>query len=271
MKKILWLLLLILPTFVLGQSVVKLQLLDSLTKQPVVFANVGVPNKGIGTVSDDNGHFKLTIGDSLLTNTIKISCIGYASKTITVKQALGKNTLLLTSSATKLNEVIVRPSKATKYKTLGNKTETKNVIAGFKSNGLGAELAVKINIKHNYTQIKKLRFNLVKNSFENVQFRFNVYNKDANGNPADNIVKQLILTPKISGPGLVEFDLTPYAIYASDDIFIALEWIKDLGDINGLMFSTKMLAAPTYVKNASQGNWKHIPSVSVGISVDVEY
>ncbi len=272
MKKLLWLFLFTLPTFAVGQSIVTLQLLDSLTKQPVAYANVGVPNKGVGTVSDDNGKVKLTVGDSLLTNSIKISCIGYASKTITVTQALGKNTLLLTSSAVKLNEVVVRPSKATKYKTLGNNTTSKNVSGGFKSNGLGAEIAVKINVKHQYTQLKKLQFYLVKNPINDLQFRVNLYTVAPNGKPDASILKQLILTPKIMGNGLVELDLTPYKIYTNKDVFIALEWIKDLGDVNDLMFSMKMINnSPSYARYASQDDWHHIPVAGIGLSVDVEY
>ena len=70
---------------------------------------------------------------------------------------------------------------------------------------------------------------------------------------------------------MIELDLTPYNLYVDDDVFISIEWIKDLGDVKGLYFSAKLVgASPTYFRQASQGDWHKI-AVGVGLNAEVAY
>jgi hypothetical protein len=267
----LFLLFFIIPCAAFSQIALKIQLLDSITKKPIEFVNVGVLSKGIGTVSNENGLFQLNLPDSLKENELKFSCIGYESKKIIIKKLVGLNTLLIKPSAINLAEIKVVVKRNPKYKTLGNDTKTKSIIAGFTSNNLGSELAVKLNIKHKETKLKNLKFNIVSNPFDSLVFRFNVYNTDANGKPSKNILTQMVLIEPASKTGFVEFDLDKYNIYTSEDIFIAIEWIKDYGDNKGLFFSSQLLGGGSYFRKASQDKWIKVPAVGIGLSALVEY
>ena len=97
-----------------------------------------------------------------------------------------------------------------------------------------------------------------------------MYSKDENGLPKENILTQSIIIEFMETTGLIELDLTPYNIYVDDDIFISLEWIKDLGDVKGLFFSTKLVGSPTYFRQASQDKWAKIP-IGVGIHAEIAY
>ncbi len=269
MKKLF--LVLLTPFALYSQIDLKIQLLDSLTKKPIEFVNVGILSKGIGTVTDENGFFHLNIADSLKYNVLKISCIGYESKTTPIIKLVGLHTLLIERSAINLDEIKVIVKRNPKYKTLGNDTKSKSIMAGFTDNNLGSELAVKLNIKHINTKIKNVKFNITSNPFDSLVFRFNVYDADANGRPSKNILSQMILIEPTSKIGLVELNVDKYNIYTSSDVFIAIEWVKDLGDNKGLFFSSQLLGGGSYFRKASQDKWEKVPTVGIGLSALVEY
>lgn len=269
MKKIGILVLSVLFTSVFSQKNCNGILLDSTTAQPIEFANIGIVGKGFGTVTNENGEFNFVVPDSLSSSPIKISMIGYKSKTLSLSKFSESGKIKLAQSATNLNEVAVS-AKKTKVKILGNETKTTSMTAGFTKNTLGAELAVKLNIKHPKTHLRKFYLNIANNSIEKPIFRFNVYNKDEKGLPKDNILSQSIIIEFKETKGLIELDLTPYNLYVDDDVFISVEWIKDLGDVKGLFFSTKMVGSATYFRQASQDKWSKIP-IGVGLHAEVAY
>jgi hypothetical protein len=260
---------LLISTLSHSQTLIKCLVLDSATKAPVEFANVGIVAKSFGTVTDEKGEFTLNVPDSLANQKIRISILGYKTKDLPVKYFAGHPTILLSPAAYNLNEVAVKPRK-TKHKVLGNETTSKMAICGFTSNKLGCELGVKLNIKHKETWLKKLSFNIVNNIYDSLIFRVNIYKKDANGQPGENLLtKSLFVTPA-NKTGLVEVDLSKLFLLVDDDVFVTLEWIKDLGDTKGLYFSCQMLGG-TWYRQASQDKWEHLGTVGVGLFVDAEY
>ncbi len=252
-----------------AQKICKGVVLDNTNNTPVEFANIGILGKGFGTVTNERGEFNFTVPDSLANETIKVSMVGYKSKTLSLAVISGQGKILLEQSITNLNEVSVS-AKKTKIKILGNDTKTTHVSAGFVKNNLGAELAIKLNIKNPKTHLRKFYLNIAKNSIEKPIFRFNVYNKDKNGDPNENILKENIIIEVKEKTGLIELDLTPYNIYVDGDVFISIEWIKDLGDVKGLYFSSKLVGSPTYFRQASQGDWHKI-AVGVGLHAEIAY
>ncbi len=245
-------------------------LLDSLSRQPIEFANVGVLGKGLGTVTNEKGEFVLQIPDSLKDAPVKVSMIGYRPRSFSGQSLQNNTKILLAPEAYNLKEVVVKPRK-NKIKILGNETQTHTVSGGFKNNNLGAEVGVRLNIKHPNTQLRKFMININSNTLEqNPIFRLNVYNVGEDGMPKDNLLKQNILIEPKEKQGFVEFDLKPYLIFADEDVFVTIEWIKDLGDARGLYFSTKLIGSATYFRQTSQAKWDKAP-VGVGLHVEVGY
>ena len=202
-----------------AQQIIKCTLLDSSSQKPIEFANVGLLNKGIGTVSNENGDFTLKIPDSLINHPIRLSMIGYHSKTINAFTLIKEKNIYLSANNVGLNEVVIS-SKKTKIKIVGNQTRTKKVSAGFTSNNLGTELAVKLNIKHPSTQIRKFFANINSHGTVNPIFRLNVYAVAKHGGPGDNILKQNIIINVKEMPCFIELDLLPYSIFVDDDVYI---------------------------------------------------
>lgn len=246
-------------------------LLDSASHELLAFANIGIPGKGIGTVSDEKGQFRLSVPDSFSQSEIQISLIGYKTLRIASRSLQNQATILLSPVSVKLQEVVVNP-KSIKIKVLGNETKSESVSGGFKSNNLGAELGVRLSIKHKDTYLRKLMFNISRNSIGIMPvFRVNVYRLNKEKMPIENILKENIIVEPKTATGFVEIDLRPYSLFVNEDVVISIEWIKDLGDAKGLYFSTKLLGGNTYFRRASQDAWEKTSPVGVGLHVEVGY
>ena len=213
----------------------------------------------------------LMVPVSLLQEKIRISIIGYKSQDFFVKDLRSKNIIYLNQLPVSLAAVTISAKKNVKVKMLGNVTQSLNSIAGFVSNDLGSELAIKIKIKHKDTKLRKFAFNIVTNPFDSVKFRFNIYKPDANGDPGENLLKERIYIEPKNKTGLVELDLNKYNIYTDTDVFIAIEWIKDYGNAKGLNFSSKLFNGGTYYRKVSFDKWKKIGIVGLGLYTEVEY
>ena len=59
---------------------------DLSSKQALAYVNIGIIGKGIGTVSDINGKFSINLDDSLNSQTLKFSYIGYTSKILMLEK-----------------------------------------------------------------------------------------------------------------------------------------------------------------------------------------
>jgi len=80
-------------------------------KQPVAYANINIPKKGLGTISNINGDFLFTIPSSSSADSLVITCIGFNTKTIAVLNLIvaerPKPTITLSKSNTPLQEVSI--------------------------------------------------------------------------------------------------------------------------------------------------------------------
>lgn len=79
-------------------------------KQPIPGANVVVVGSSNGTSSDFDGTFKLSTS-AKLPFSIKVSAVGFESKTINVTAANQKINVILKDEETKLNEIVVSASR----------------------------------------------------------------------------------------------------------------------------------------------------------------
>jgi hypothetical protein len=88
---------------------IKGRILDSKTRQPIIYATVGLPLFGIGTITNQDGTFYLKIPSELLNNHIIISHIGYESKEMSVA-ILSQQTvdIFLETNYISIQEVFIR-------------------------------------------------------------------------------------------------------------------------------------------------------------------
>jgi outer membrane cobalamin receptor len=109
-KKLFLSVLLIISTFTLGNAQEKTLtgfIMDGETRKPLVSANVYFKNAGIGTLTDDNGYFRLYYRPSDKTDTLVISYIGYKEMYVDVKKYSNNTKIYLKSESLNLPEIIV--------------------------------------------------------------------------------------------------------------------------------------------------------------------
>jgi hypothetical protein len=76
MSKLKFLVLVFLTHSIYGQTYYGL-ILNSETGLPIEYVNIGVFGKNIGTVSDNNGKYTLTVDPQYDDDTLLVSCIGF--------------------------------------------------------------------------------------------------------------------------------------------------------------------------------------------------
>ena len=253
-----------------AQYILQGRIIDALTKEPLLFVNVGVLKKELGTVSNEDGFFFLEVPDVFAKETLRFSMIGFDERDFQVADLeailLSNNTLVLAEQTTFLEEVVLTAEKKWDTRVSGNATTSKLLITGFTSNQLGNEIALLVKVKKTPAYIEGIQFSVVENIYPEVRFRVNVYSSEYRF-PDENILKENIFVTLKQSEGIISVDLKEYDILVDDDVFISLEWIdEDLGS-EGLWFSAGVFGKSIYARSTSQAEWKKQRSLSLGMSV----
>ena len=89
--------------------VVKGILLDRQTNDPIEAGTVGVLNTSIGSITNANGEFRLTLPDSLRASTLYFSHLGYEPREVAASLLTEQNsTIALEAKVIPIQEVVVR-------------------------------------------------------------------------------------------------------------------------------------------------------------------
>lgn len=263
----------LLPYISLGQKTLVGQVVDASTQDPLPFVNIGLVDKNIGTVTDEEGYFQLEV-DPLKYGkaNLRFSMIGYESKTFLLEEYLQNELIVvpLAEEATALEEVVIT-TKRTNFQTklLGNKTTSKFIYASFTTNKLGNEMGFVVRQRKRPMILKKFNISLVENDYGPIRFRLNFYSVQ-NGLPTTTLLKENIIIETDITSGIVTKDLTPYEIVIDEGFFVAIEWIEDLGP-GKLFFSGSFFGSPLIAREVSQGTWTKVGVASVGMNVEVRY
>jgi hypothetical protein len=241
---------------------------DKKNNLPIAYVNFGIPGKNVGTVSDEQGKFNITLDNQYNNDTLLFSCIGYNSYYTTVKE-FKENTakvVFLTEKISQLKEVVVRP-KIFREKTLGVTTRTKMAQAGFAKNKLGYELGILMNVKKT-AELEKVNINIAQCTYDTIFYRLNIYRINQK-KEFENILTHpiFIKLSKEQVSDKISVDLTSENIVVSGDFLITLEHIKNLGE--GNLYFCSSLLDKTYYRETSQGIWQNAP-IGISISVDAK-
>ncbi len=88
------------------------KVIDAETGSPLVFATVAVTESNVAVITNIDGEFTLKIGESLVTQNLEISYLGYKNKIVPIsslKTNGHKNNIQLESAPIPIKEIIVKP------------------------------------------------------------------------------------------------------------------------------------------------------------------
>ena len=99
----------ILNSFGQSKVVYSGKIIDSKDNTPVPFCNVCIENTSIGTISNRDGDFRISIPGRVYNN-LCFSFIGYKTKKIPMKNLFGKDNIIrLTKDRVAIDEVVIMP------------------------------------------------------------------------------------------------------------------------------------------------------------------
>ena len=247
-------------------------IMDSL-KTPIAYANIGLIKKPIGTVSNEEGKFTLKVAETMFSDTLRVSCIGYEPKEYIISKLIGSKLLVnLKSHTENLEEVIINSKELKTYTKGKDKTKTKNevffAIPSLKELNLGSEIGRKFPIgSKKPSLLEEFKFFIKKNNFEKVKFRINIYSIKNNKPHKKLYNENLIIELDNKYTGWTKIDLTKYKIKSKQDIIITVEWIEasKIGNQLSLPVLVPSFNSIHYYKYGSQSYWKKYKMVSTSM------
>jgi len=281
MRTIFLLLLLLTPFSITAQEYFIEGSIQDKNQAPLAYVNVGIVSTTIGTVSNTDGQFKLTVKDlnKLQNDTLRVSSIGFETQNFLVSRLIKSPSLTITMqpSTLVLNEVVVTPSDTKTYTEGKDKTSTNRQvnfsIATEQNQNLGSEIGKKFKLsgrKDNY--LKSFKFFIKYNDFKRVKFRINVYQLDK-GDPGELLNdKNLFVEVTDKKTGWITVDLTNLNLVVKGDIAIGAEWVEHTA--NGKRLSLPIIVpsigSTHYYKYGSQSNWRKFSSISSAMMLTYE-
>ena len=246
-------------------------IIDSETKNPIEFVNIGILNRNKGTISNLKGKFDLSGSKKFSNDSLTISHVSYYTVKIPIKGF--KNQMIsLKPKANELSEVIVS-NKKLKNKKIGVKSYSRllSMRVVSKDNDI-VEAAQRINIPSEEIKVKAVNFAIRKwSEVDGVKIRINFY-ENIDNVPQNKIVLKNIVAelPNQKDSDWIRIDLNDKDIYISQDFFIGIEFIPNfekptIVDLGGILTKGK-----GYSRENSLGNWSKLNG-GASINVEIEY
>ncbi|NAS13458.1 carboxypeptidase-like regulatory domain-containing protein [Poritiphilus flavus] len=256
-------------------------LYDTASGEPIPYANIGVLNRGVGTVSDEAGLFHLPLDPSeyAASDTLQISSLGYR----TIKKAVSDLVfqyneypkIAMVPVAVELQEVVLTNRVLYEFEDIiGYKNVGEKMFGYWKDDiALGGELATKIKIRKEPHRLDELTFEIWDNRSDSVLIRVNFYKPDGErGFPKTNINGSgKNIYHLIKGKSSVALiDLRPYKLFVEGPFILSLELIKVYGNKPislVLPASAQGKYTHSYKKYASQDEWKLLENTAMAYTL----
>ena len=221
-----------------GKSIlIEGKLLEATSKTPIAYANIGIVNKNIGTISNPDGTYNLRLDSTLIHEKITFSALGFERKSIAVMEIMQKpffKEVLLNEKSVVLDEIYIKHKlhviNRIKHTTLGNEHHNSGTIR-LDTARAGGIVALLLQHDEAPFKLNTIRIYIPQNSNTfKVRVRFYKVDPETGGPGEDLIEKNIILNSDIS-KGWLKEDLSNHNIWIKEkEFFLAFEWIMDSED-----------------------------------------
>jgi len=237
------------------------------------FVNIGIPLKHIGTVSNENGDYKLKISSNISGNdTVVFSYIGYKTinKSIDELRKQKEISIKMEAEENQLDEIVFETKKF-KDKKLGRTNKGLGLLHyNFYTvyekevdDRLSKELGMNIKLRKN-CRLEKFNFAISQNQFKNLKFRINIY-RLVDDEPQDLLISDnIIFEIKNEQIGWKSIDLNPYNIYLKEELsefLITIQWVESTkSKADSKFFAIPASKSPLhkfYFRDKAMDNFEH--------------
>lgn len=227
MKKIIYLLLQF-PIIANAQLKLAGKVLDANTKQAIAYVNIENFKAQIGAQTNQDGVFELNLSKGKQTDTLKISCVGYADKYITHLQSNEQLVYELLPLVFQLNEVKVSNKKPREIEVgILNKSGHKWKSVNQRLQNPGTQSAIYLkNDNYKSAYLKTLHFYMGDEMFD-APFRVRIY-ENKNGIPGQDLLEKSLTYSATKKKSWNTFDVTAYNILMPENgLWVSIEWIAN--------------------------------------------
>lgn len=253
------------------QITIKGTIIDKETNSSLSYANIGIYNTNIGTISDKNGNFELEIDSNLNKNTkIIFSYVGYDKLELSISTLqLQNNRIELVKSKNELKEVVISFIKP-KQRKIGRTSKGLGLMHAnfytyyekYVNDRLSKEMGMKLKIKKD-CKIEDLNFNITSNDYNLIKFRLNFY-LIKNNLPSELIFDKDIIFSVTNGfLGWYKLDLKSYDIFIdkeNESIAVTIQWLEsEKKNKDSKYFSISTAIAPSetfFYREKGFDKWK---------------
>ena len=236
------------------------KVVDAETGEPIVYASVGVVEQTLGTLADTTGYFSLDVSSHHDKDTLRISCIGYHSCSMSVAEARNRGLFALNASENLLPEVVVLPIK-TKSRIVGRMSNKGAMLIGADgAEAAGKEMGLQFKIKKR-AWVKRVSFAIVEcdSMLVRMPFRLNLY-KNRGNECTNNLVSstKFLYTKEAIVDGRFTFELPSQLMLEKGEYVIAIEFLENFPN-HKFQMRTGIMTGHTYYRYAPHTSWQKIP------------
>jgi hypothetical protein len=260
-----------------GQSLVEATLLDNVNKTAVEYASVGIAGSRIGTLTNSDGFFSLSISDKYKEGKVTLSHVNYESLIIKLSDLLKADTIWMKQSNQIFPTIEVTESALGKGRILGKSRNRTSATFRFASNKAGTELAARIDTKGKSVLVKKLNFNIARNDFPKAEFRVHLYpiSSDRKTVKKDMFVENIVSSfHEKSGTFSVDVLEENIVLSSNESYLISIEWLNDMeGEENELIqFAAGIgFKRNIHFKHATFSKWKKYTKKVFGLNANLAF
>ncbi len=261
-----FLVMIIFQYFAFAQVQVKGTITDKKNQLPVEYANIGIFEKGVGTVSNTDGNFEFIIPIELKDNPITVKHLGYKDVIINAIEINANSISLKIELEPSINELKEVTINATRETNIGYKPNGEQVKGFFKAAGLGMEGGTLIK-NNGQVLLTQFNLNILKIPFDSLKFRLNIFSVK-NNKPYEKInTKDIVFTVKKSDTAVFSISLQDEQIQVNDNFICAIELIELFGqntdDAEFLFSAIPDKEGLIFKKTISMGKWEKVKNYSL--------
>lgn len=189
---------------------------DSLTGQPIPYANIWVENENVATTSEEDGTFSIAVNKD---KNLIFSALGYETRTLKATQV---TQVFLNPKAFDLDEVVISNSIGTKQNVIGL---TENTVAQAFDNG--PRIDVKFfpySSEYKKTPFLKRVTVYTDSRIEDATVKLHFYKVDTNGYPGDELLQKELIVKVKNGTKINKIDMSDFGlIMPKNGLFVGFE------------------------------------------------
>ncbi|WP_185731324.1 serine hydrolase [Larkinella rosea] len=224
-----------------GQLIIKGTVLNQATQQPVPYANIGILNSNVGTLSNPDGSFSIMIPQKHRKDILHFSALGFRKKAVPMRFFQPEKPLtVFLAERTKTLHAITITGKKERNQTfeLGNRSFRGGVLET-DTTYAGRSMALLIkpkeaDVKKGFTFpvfLEKASLRIFRNNLKSFRFRIRFNKVDPlTGQPGEDLVQQSMIVESTMKNGWLAFDLSALRYPVSGPFFVTFEQITDLKD-----------------------------------------